>query len=93
MTSERAQAYGRVMKTLAGLAASKFHPSEQDVVREAADALFFCEDLGADEYAARSLDAVRTLLEGMVEADRLAPETAGRLLADIEDCGPLTRVG
>ena len=93
MNSERAQAYGRVMKTLAGLSASKFHPAEQDVVREAADALFFCEDLGADEHAARALDAVRTLLEGMAEADRLAPETAGRLLADIEDCGPLTRVG
>lgn len=93
MTSERSQAYGRTVRTLADLSTSKFHPSEQDTVREAADALFFCEDLGADEYAARALDAVRLLLDEMVAAERLTPESAARLLADIEGCGPLTAVG
>ncbi len=93
MTSQRAQAYGRVTRTLAGLATSKFHAGEQDVIREAADALFFCEDFGADPHAARALAAARTLLEDMAAADRLTPETAERLLDDIADCGPLTPVG
>ncbi len=93
MTSERSQAYGRAIKALTDLSTSKFHAGEQDTVREAADALFFCEDLGADEHAARALDAVRVLLDDMVAAERMTAETAARLLADIEGCGPLAPVG
>ena len=45
MTSERSQAYGRVTKLMDDLSASKLHASEQQIVRDAADSLFFCEDL------------------------------------------------
>ena len=89
MTSERAQAYGRVTKLVDDFSGSKLHPSEQQVIRDAADALFFCEDLAADAEARRALEALEQLVEGLLEADRFTPETAGRLQADVEACGPL----
>ena len=93
MTSQRAQAYGRVMKTIQDLAGSKLHPDEEQVVRDAADALLFCEDLGADPAAAEALGAVRGLADRLLEGDRITAETAGRLIADVEACGPLIPVG
>ena len=39
MTSERTQAYGRVVKTLEDLGPAKLQPAEQDRVRDAADQL------------------------------------------------------
>ena len=89
MNSERAQAYGRVTKLVDDLSGSKLHPDEQQTIRDAADALFFCEDLSADPEARRALDALEQLVDGMLEADRFTPETAGRLQADVEACGPL----
>jgi hypothetical protein len=47
MTSDRTQAYGRVMKTLEDLGPSKLLAAEQDRVREAADNLIFAA--GPDE--------------------------------------------
>ncbi|HLM50772.1 MAG TPA: hypothetical protein VK279_09510 [Solirubrobacteraceae bacterium] len=90
MTSARSRAYGRVIKTLSDLAGAKLHPGESDVVREAADALLFCEDLGADDDAARALQSTRELLVQLVDSGRLMPETAERLLDDVEACGPLS---
>ena len=89
MTSERSHAYGRVTKLVDDLSASKLHPAEQQTIRDAADALFFCEDLTADSDARRALDALERLVDNMLEADRFPPETAGRLQADVEACGPL----
>ena len=77
------------MRAIEALAGAKLHRDEQDLVREAADALFFCEDLGADSGAREALDRVQTLLDHMVDSDRLLPETAGTLTADLEACGPL----
>jgi hypothetical protein len=88
MNSQRAQAYGRVMKAIDDFGA-KLHAGEQQVVREAADALFFCEDLYADAGAREALDELQELTDRLVESDRLLPETAGRLTADVEACGPL----
>ncbi len=88
MTSERSQAYGRVTKLMDDLSASKLHDSEQQIVRDAADSLFFCEDLGADPEARAALDALETLVSGLVESERFTPETADRLRADVEGCGP-----
>ena len=45
MTSERTQAYGRVVKTLEDLGPAKLQPAEQDRIREAADNLIFAADL------------------------------------------------
>jgi hypothetical protein len=89
MTSDRSQAYGRVTKLVDDLSASKLHPAEQQTVRDAADALFFCEDLAADSDARSALDALERLVDGLLDADRITSETGGRLLADVEGCGPL----
>ena len=88
MTSDRSQAYGRVTKLVDDLSGSKLHPSEQQIVRDAADALFFCEDLGADPEARGALDAFETLVAGLVESERFTPDTGDRLRADVEGCGP-----
>lgn len=92
MTSQRSQAYGRVMKTLSDLSASKFHAREQDIVRHAVDRVFFCEDLAGDPDAREALAAVRTLADEMVASDRLLPETAERLVGDVDACGPMAPV-
>jgi hypothetical protein len=41
MTSDRTQAYGRVVKTLEDLGPAKLQPHEQELIREAADTLIF----------------------------------------------------
>ena len=92
MNSERSQAYGRVMKTIEDLSGAKLHTDEQQVVRDAADALLFCEDLEADTSAAEALDAFHRLTDHLLESDRIAAETAGRMTADVEACGPLAAI-
>jgi hypothetical protein len=89
MTSGRAQAYGRVVKRLGDLGASKLHADEQQVVRDAADALFFCEDGVAAREAMAELDA---LMARLVLTERLLPETAAALVRDVESCGPVAAV-
>ena len=89
MTSERSQAYGRVTKLVDDLSGSKLHADEQQTIRDAADAVFFCEDLAADPDARQALEAVETLIGHMVEVERFTPETAERLRADLDGCGPL----
>lgn len=93
MTSERAQAYGRLMKTLQDLGASKLHRDEDQIVRDAADALFFCEDLDGDSGAAAALETFHALTDRLLESERMMPETVHRLTAEVEDCGPLAPVG
>jgi hypothetical protein len=92
MTSERAQAYGRVMETISDFEGSKLHPDEVQVVREAADALLFCEDLEADPAATEALDRFHALTDQLLENDRISSERVGQLTADVEACGPLTAV-
>jgi hypothetical protein len=88
MTSQRAQAYGRVMKTLADMGPAKLQPVEQDIVREAADAMFFAADLEGDLEAAEALSRLGRLAARLVESDRWLFETADRLVQDVEECGP-----
>lgn len=88
MTSERSQAYGRVMKALADMGASKLQPSEQDEIRAAADALLFSEDAERDMEAQLALEGIRALAGRLVDADRWLPDTAERLVQDVEHCGP-----
>jgi hypothetical protein len=92
MNSERSQAYGRVMKTIEDLGGVKLHADEQQLVRDAADALLFCEDLEADGAAVDALDAFHRLTDTLLESDRITSETAGRLTADVEACGPLAAI-
>ena len=77
------------MKVLEDLSVSKLHADEQDVVREAADALFFCDNLEADPSAERALANFYQLVDRLMESERLMPETAGRLTTALEACGPV----
>jgi len=88
MTSNRSDAYRRVMRMLDDLSASKFHSDEQAVIREAADTMFFCERLETDEAALDAMAVLRDLAAALVAGDRLMPDTAARLVADVEGCGP-----
>jgi hypothetical protein len=88
MNSERAQAYGRVTATLADVGAAKLQPAEQELLREAADTLLFCEDVLADPAAEEALDSVEELLDRLVDADRWSAERAQDLRRDLEACGP-----
>jgi hypothetical protein len=92
MTSDRAQAYSRVMDTISDFDGTKLHADEVQVVREAADALLFCEDLEADPAAAQALDAFHSLTDQLMENDRITSERVGQLTADVEACGPLAPV-
>ncbi len=85
VTSERAQAYGRVVATLNGIGPTKLSAEEQSTIRDAADALFFGEDLPSDDSA---LVSVYELLDGLVSSGRWLEETAGRLRSDLRGCGP-----
>jgi hypothetical protein len=81
------------MKVLEDVGPSKLTNEEQELVRDAADSLFFCEDLEADDHAQKVLVDVRELTTRLVESDRWLDSSAERLLDDIEGCGPLTPVG
>jgi hypothetical protein len=68
-------------------------PDERVLVRQAADSLFFCEDLAWDEEARDGLTRVGDLAGDLVGSGRWGPERAEQLLRDIESCGPLAAVG
>lgn len=89
MNSDRTQAYGRVVKALNDLADSKLHPDEQQIVREAADSLLFCEDMASDPAAELALGELYELTDRLVENDRMSSEATLRLTADVEACGPM----
>lgn len=91
MTSERAQAYGRVMKHLEELGDAKLRGDEQARIREAADTMLFCEDPSGSE-AADALGDVEALVDALLDADRLTDERARRLLDDLAACGPVAHV-
>jgi len=88
MNADRAAAYGRVMKTLSDMGPSKLQRSEQDLIREAADAMLFASDLDTDAHAVMAFDALQEMVETLVESDRWLFETADRLMSDVEECGP-----
>ena len=70
MTSMRAVAYRRVMKTLRGLGAPELWPAEQECVREAADALLFCRDLDEPEVR-HAVAAAAVLTDDLIDAATL----------------------
>jgi hypothetical protein len=93
MNSARAQAYGRLMRTLEEDGVGELRPEEQALVREAADALVFCEVLASDDEAREGLTRVGDLAGDLVGSGRWGPERAEQLLRDIEACGPMAAVG
>jgi hypothetical protein len=89
MTSERTQAYGRVVKTLDDLGPTKLQPGELERVREAADTLIFA---ATPEEVQPALDDIRSLAEHLVETGRWTDERAEQLVDDVEACGPVAPV-
>ena len=92
MTSDRSQAYGRVMDTLADLGPAKLLDDEADRLRETADTLLFTEDMGDDDAGAATEDA-RSVIDHLVSSGRWTEERAARLADDLAACGPLAHVG
>jgi hypothetical protein len=91
MNSQRAQSYGRVMRTLEEIGDSLLRDAERARIREAADTLLFSEAL--DEPGVReALDDIEELARELVEAERWSDEQVRRLLDDIGDCGPVSHV-
>ena len=70
-------------------------PAEKEILREAGDALFFCEDVALDDDAREALSRVSDLAGQLVSAQRWDPELAEQVLQDLEDSGPpqLVRLG
>jgi len=89
MTPERTNAYRRVLQTLNELGPSKLQAGEQDRVRDAADNLIFCQNLGTDASARDALADARLLFEVLVDSGRWEQVTADRLADDIRACGPV----
>jgi hypothetical protein len=89
MTSDRTQAYGRVVKLLEDIGPAKLLPAEQDRIREAADTLIFA--VGNDEARA-ALEDVDALVDHLVSSGRWTSERAEQLSADLLACGPVTPV-
>jgi hypothetical protein len=95
VTPERSKAYGRLMEAISVPGEAALEPSEQQVLREAGDALFFCEDIALDDDARDALARVSDLAGQLVGSERWDPELAERVLQDLEACGPpqLVRLG
>jgi len=89
MTSDRTQAYGRVVKTLEDVGPAKLQPAELDRIREAADTLIFAADL---DDARAALEDVDALAEHLVGSGRWTSERAEQLVSDILACGPVAPV-
>jgi hypothetical protein len=89
MTSERTQAYGRVLRTLEDVGPTKLHESEQERIRDAADTLIFAATL---EEAREALADVDALAEHLVATERWTEERAAELAQDLLACGPLAPV-
>ena len=86
MTSERSQAYGRVMKTLEDMGAAKLHDLERQRIRNAADALLFADP--DDSGALEAMADVEHLARHLAESDRWSAERARQLADDVAECGP-----
>ena len=89
MTSERTQAYGRVVRTLDDVGPTKLHADEQARVREAADILIFAATAAE---VRDTLDDVEALGEHLVATGRWSEERAAELVQDLVACGPLAPV-
>jgi hypothetical protein len=89
MTSDRTQAYGRVVKTLDELGPAKLLDSEQERIRDAADTLIFAASY---EEAHAAVADVEALVEHLAGSGRWTEERAEELGQDILGCGPMAPV-
>ena len=88
-TSERSQAYGRVIRTLHNLGPAKLLPHEEEIIREAADTLLFTADPPADAEAGEAVAAIEAVAAHLVESERWTADRAALLVDDVLGCGQL----
>jgi len=83
------------MKVISATGESALRADEQALLREAGDAMFFCEDIALDDEARDALARVSDLAGELVGTERWDPELAEQVLQDLEACGPpqLVRLG
>jgi hypothetical protein len=83
------------MKVVSATGPTALEPAEQEILREAADAMFFCEDVSRDDDARDALARVSDLAGRLVGAERWDPDLAESVIEDLEACGPpqLVRLG
>jgi hypothetical protein len=83
------------MQIVSATGEGALEPAEQAILREAGDALFFCEDLALDDDARDALARVSDLAGQLVGAERWDPELAEHVMEDLESAGPpqLVRLG
>lgn len=93
MTSRRADAYGRVVRILAGPDGEELRPEELERIRLNADSLFFCEDIELDSDARDAADEIADLAVELVESGRWDEDTAEALVSDVLACGPVAFAG
>lgn len=89
VTSRRAEAYGRVVRILDGPDGEDLRPEELSRIREAADSLFFCEQVDADPAARDAADEIADLAVELVESGRWDEDTAEELVSEVLACGPV----
>jgi hypothetical protein len=76
------------MRVVSADGAERLEPDEQTILREAADALFFSEDIAGDPEARDALARANDLAGNLVGAERWSPDYAEQVLQDLEACGP-----
>ena len=81
------------MTILEGPDAGELRPEELAKIREATDALFFCEDLEGDSTARDAADEIADLAVNLVESDRWSEESAEELVSEVLACGPVAFTG
>jgi hypothetical protein len=87
MTPERSAAYRRLMN-LVDCFENALLPEELQQVREAADALLFCDTLETDREAREALRTAGDLVLRRVVSGCPVGAVADRLLVDLVSCGP-----
>jgi hypothetical protein len=87
MTSERSQAYGRVMRRLEDANGVKLHDAEVAIIRDAADTLLFAGS-AQEDGAAEAILLVERLMSDLADSGRWAVESAQGLADDVAGCGP-----
>jgi hypothetical protein len=87
MNEQRAQAYGRVVRTLEDMDPAKLLEREIELIREAADGLLFSSDPSGEECRT-AIREVELLARHLVECERWTAERAEQLAADVRACGP-----
>lgn len=88
-TSERAAAYGRVVRTLENLGPTKLLPHEQDLIREAADTLLFTRGAPTGDDVGEAVTAIEAVAAHLVETERWTAQRASLLVDDVLACGHL----